>query len=58
MFRGVAAAAQTTLFIPGLDDQPLTANILGTGADGTTWLVQPVTIVNSEDANGLLGPGT
>lgn len=60
MFRGVvaAAAAQATLYIPGLDDQAVSANVLGTGADGTTWLLQPASSVDPENADGLVGPGT
>lgn len=51
--------AQTSLYIPGFDPQPVTANVLGVGADGlTTWLIAPGVTSGSFDDYGFYGPAT
>ena len=52
------AIAQTSLYIPGFDPQPVTANNLGVGPDGqTTWLIAPGVSSGTLDDNGFFGPG-
>lgn len=54
----LGTAAQTTLYIPGFDPQPITADVLGVGADGqTTWLLGPGVSSGALDDIGLPGPG-
>lgn len=52
------AAAITSLYIPGFDPQPVTANELGVGSDGlTTWLIAPGVSSGTLDDSGFFGPG-
>ncbi len=54
----VDAWGQTSLYIPGFDPQPVTANELGVGADGeTTWLIAPGVTSGSFEDSGFFGPG-
>ncbi|PSR77594.1 hypothetical protein PHLCEN_2v7784 [Hermanssonia centrifuga] len=53
------AWGQTSLYIPGFDPQPVTANELGVGADGeTTWLIAPGVTSGSFEDSGFFGPAT
>ncbi|CCL99625.1 uncharacterized protein FIBRA_01644 [Fibroporia radiculosa] len=53
------AAAITSLYIPGFDPQPVTANVLGVGADGaTTYLIAPGVSSGTFDDSGFDGPAT
>lgn len=53
-----AASAQTSLFIPGFDPQPISAAIIGVGSDGrTTWQLQPGVTSGSLEDIGLIGTG-
>ncbi|KAF9818662.1 hypothetical protein IEO21_02642 [Rhodonia placenta] len=53
------AAAITSLYIPGFDPQPVTANELGVGSDGlTTWLIAPGVSSGTLDDSGFFGPAT
>jgi hypothetical protein len=46
----LGAAAQTALFVPGFDPQPISADIIGVGTDGrTTYLLHPGTATGTED---------
>ena len=50
--------AQTSLFIPGFDAQPVSANIIGVGSDGrTTWELKPGVTSGSFDDSGFAGTG-
>lgn len=52
-------AAQTTLYIPGADPQPITASVLGVGSGGeTTWLLGPGVSSGTLDDVGIPGPAT
>ncbi|CAL1705476.1 unnamed protein product [Somion occarium] len=51
--------AQTSLYIPGFDPQPISANEVGVGEDGrTTWQLQPGVTSGSFDDFGLIGTAT
>ncbi|EMD38146.1 hypothetical protein CERSUDRAFT_82383 [Gelatoporia subvermispora B] len=51
--------AQTSLYVPGFDPQPITADLLGVGPDGqTTWLIAPGVSSAGLDDNGFDGPAT
>jgi len=51
--------AETSLYIPGFDPQPVTANELGVGADGaTTWLIAPGQPSGTLSDLGFYGPAT
>lgn len=51
-------AAQTTLYIPGADPQPITASVLGVGSGGeTTWLLGPGVSSGTLEDIGIPGPG-
>ncbi|GJE87048.1 hypothetical protein PsYK624_031310 [Phanerochaete sordida] len=54
------ALAQTTLYIPDTDPQPLSADVLGVGPNGeTTYLLHPgVQSTFADDDVGLPGPAT
>ena len=42
--------AQTALFVPGFDPQPISADVVGVGADGrTTYLLHPGAATGTED---------
>ncbi|TFK51798.1 hypothetical protein OE88DRAFT_1658425 [Heliocybe sulcata] len=42
--------AQTSLFIPGFDDQPISASLIGAGSDGrTTWAIASGAVTGSVD---------
>ena len=50
--------AQTSLFIPGFDAQPVSANIIGVGSDArTTWELKPGVTSGSFDDSGFVGTG-
>ncbi|EMD38145.1 hypothetical protein CERSUDRAFT_113290 [Gelatoporia subvermispora B] len=52
-------SAQTSLYLPDFDPQPVTANQLGVNADGqTTWLIAPGSSSNGLDGHGIYGPAT
>lgn len=52
------ATALTSLYIPGFDPQPVTADELGVGSDGqTTWLIAPGVSSGTLDDSGFYGPG-
>ncbi|OCH93848.1 hypothetical protein OBBRIDRAFT_885222 [Obba rivulosa] len=52
-------AAQTSLYLPDFDPQPVTADQLGVGPDGqTTWLIAPGVSSAGLDDNGFFGPAT
>lgn len=52
-------AAVTSLFIPGLDPQAITADELGVGSDGlTTWLIAPGQPSGTLTTTELPGPAT
>ncbi|KAK7693920.1 hypothetical protein QCA50_003494 [Cerrena zonata] len=54
-----SAVAQTSLYIPGFDPQPISAGIIGVGSDGrTTWQLQPGVTSGSFDDIGLIGTAT
>lgn len=54
----LAAVAQTSLFIPGFDPQPISASVAGVGPDGrTTWVLQPGVKSGSFDDIGFVGTG-
>lgn len=41
LLRWSSVVAQTSLYIPGFDPQPISANVVGVGSDGrTTWALQ------------------
>lgn len=51
--------AQTSLYIPGFDPQPISVNQLGVGSDGrTTWELQPGVTSGSFDDIGFAGTAT
>ncbi|TCD67298.1 hypothetical protein EIP91_000321 [Steccherinum ochraceum] len=55
----LGAVAQTSLYIPGFDPQPVSANMLGVGSDGrTTWQIAPGTASGSLSDNGFVGTAT
>lgn len=50
--------AQTSLYIPGFDPQPVSASQLGIGADGrTTWELKPGVTSGTFDEIGFIGTG-
>lgn len=52
-------AAQTSLYLPDFDPQPVTADELGVGPDGqTTWLIAPGVSSAGLDDWGFYGPAT
>lgn len=54
----VGVAAQTSLYIPGFDPQPVSANVLGVGSDGrTTWQIQPGQPSGTLSDVGFIGTG-
>ncbi|EKM55259.1 uncharacterized protein PHACADRAFT_255749 [Phanerochaete carnosa HHB-10118-sp] len=53
------AFAQTSLYIPGVDPQSLSAEVLGVGSDGeTTYLIQPAAQATTDPDDVGLGPAT
>ncbi|KAH9952160.1 hypothetical protein B0H21DRAFT_716023 [Amylocystis lapponica] len=53
------AVADVSLYIPGFDPQPVTANELGVGADGaTTWLIAPGEVSGTLSDYGFYAPAT
>ncbi|KAJ3478103.1 hypothetical protein NLI96_g9988 [Meripilus lineatus] len=51
--------AQTSLYIPGFDPQPVSASQLGIGADGrTTWELKPGVTSGTFDEIGFIGTAT
>lgn len=56
---GYVAADVTSLYIPGFDPQPVTANELGAGSDGyTTYVIAPGVTSGTLDDYGFYGPAT
>lgn len=54
----IAALAQTSLFIPGFDPQPISADILGVDAQGrTTWALHKGAPTDTFDDSGFVGTG-
>ena len=53
------AIANTSLYIPGYDEEPVSVTVIGVGPDGrTTWRIQPATptgVVPSSGALSLTG---
>jgi len=57
-FFAASALAQTSLYIPGLDSQPLIADILGVDGQGrTTWALHQGVLTNPSDG-GFPGTAT
>ncbi|KAH8106948.1 hypothetical protein BXZ70DRAFT_915767 [Cristinia sonorae] len=55
----LSVVAQTSLYIPGFDPQPVTADVLGVGSDGrTTWKIAPGQSSGGLDDNGFVGTAT
>jgi len=55
----VSVSAQTSLFIPGFDPQPLSADILGVDTQGrTTWALHPGSPTDTLNDAGLIGTAT
>lgn len=52
-------AAQTSLFIPGFDPQPISADILGVDSESrTTWALHKGAVTGTfEDDSGFIGTG-
>ncbi|KAI0797457.1 hypothetical protein C8Q75DRAFT_801407 [Abortiporus biennis] len=51
--------AQTSLFIPGMDPQPVAGQVAGVGTDGrTTWLISPGVPSGTLSDNGFSGVAT
>ncbi|KAI0065179.1 hypothetical protein BV25DRAFT_1913805 [Artomyces pyxidatus] len=54
-----AVLADTSLFIPGFDPQPLSVANLGAGADGrTTWEIVPGSLTGTFDEPAFIGTAT
>lgn len=50
--------AQKSLFIPGFDPQPISADVAGVDQEGrTTWILQPGVFSGSFDDSGFIGTG-
>ncbi|KAG5644044.1 hypothetical protein DXG03_009196 [Asterophora parasitica] len=57
VFAG-SALAQTSLFIPGFDPQPISADILGVDGQGrTTWALHQGAVTNSAQEGSFPGTG-
>ncbi|KZT27903.1 hypothetical protein NEOLEDRAFT_1130398 [Neolentinus lepideus HHB14362 ss-1] len=46
----LSVQAQTSLYIPGFDDQPLSASLIGVGSDDrTTWAIMSGAVTGTVD---------
>jgi len=50
--------AQTSLFIPGFDPQPISADILGVESGRTTWALHKGAVTGTFDDSGFIGTAT
>ncbi|RDB22195.1 hypothetical protein Hypma_010690 [Hypsizygus marmoreus] len=58
LFMG-SAFAQTSLYIPGFDPQPISADNLGVDAQGrTTWALHQGALTGTFDDSGFVGTAT
>jgi len=54
-----SALAQTSLYIPGFDPQPISADILGVDSQGrTSWALHPGTQTDTAEDPGFVGTAT
>lgn len=52
-----ASGQATTLYIPGFDPQPVTANLLGSQGGLTSYVIAPGVASADMDSPGFDGPG-
>jgi len=56
---GALAQAQTTLFLPGFDPQPLSVDVAGVDAQGrTTYILQTGALTDTNQDYGFIGTGS
>lgn len=57
LLRSDASGQATTLYIPGFDPQPVTANLLGSQGGLTSYVIAPGVASADLDEPGFNGPG-